>query len=53
MSRLHQTQEGDVLMLPELMGNTQPEINMKLYAIKMLKKQIKDIQDSLPDGESR
>jgi len=37
-------------MKPELMGNSHAEINMKLYAIKMLKKQIKDIENSLPEG---
>ena len=37
-------------MKPELMGNSHQEINMKLYAIKMLKEQIKDIENSLPEG---
>ena len=35
---------------PELMGNSHQEINMKLYSIKMLKEQIKDIENSLPEG---
>ena len=35
---------------PQLMGNSHQEINMKLYFIKMLKEQIKDIENILPEG---
>lgn len=37
-------------MKPEDMNNDEEGINMKLYAIRMLKEHIQRIKDSLPDG---
>jgi hypothetical protein len=37
-------------MKPEDMENDHQGINMKLYAIRMLREQIQRIKDSLPDG---
>ena len=37
-------------MKPEDMDNDHEGINMKLYAIRMLKEQIQKIKNSLPEG---
>tara|TARA_Y100000401_G_scaffold113684_1_gene114712 strand:+ start:223 stop:345 length:123 start_codon:yes stop_codon:yes gene_type:complete len=37
-------------MKPEDIENTQEGINMKLYAIRMMREHIQRIKDSLPEG---